>query len=426
MLCGKQVDENAHDHPYSMKRPPFGAFTGEMVGQTLSRSQTTSGSGKESTQPSQTKQTCRNSRKLFCQMDFDHSHPKQNDHEHKEVPPQVDQSLGLGSDIPSGVTNIAAPNAVHSQLRRLLTHGMNIRSETGIVPETGVGIVPAQPINNNSIQKSATMDHLSLDSPLGLDLLTDLREGNMDGAKSEGSVQCQKGSVQCGKETRRQSKPVQLVFVVSKCSKSTVCIKQGKTTWRPQTRKYCSVKVDQSHKLYICYKCNKAFGSLLTLKRHVLGHTPDKSNLKPFSASMTPPSQIRTWKQKVKGPSKCNQCAGSFTQSASLSRHMKIHSGERSLVCTQCTKAFIYIIVVKSPPGNLLSVETLHPSILSERSPTCRCTSTGTRERSLFCVLCVGRRVLHSQGCTPTCCVTPRRNATCASSVGRHSEVPCP
>ena len=359
-LCGKQVDENAHDHPYSMKRRPFGAFTGQMVGQTLSKNKKNpnavkgagtavnigiqeviapSGSGKESTQPSQTKQTCRGSRKLFCQVDFDH--PKLHDHEQKEVPPQVDQSLGLGSDIPSGVTNIATPNTVHSQLRRLLTHGMNIRSETGIVPETGVGIVPAQPVNNNSIRKSATMDHLSLDSPLGLDLLTDLREGNMGCVKSEGSVQCHKGSVQCSKETRRQSKPVQLVFVVSKCSKSTVCIKQGKTTWRPQTRKYCSAKVDQSHKIYICYKCNKAFESLLTLKQHVLGHTPDKSNLKPFPAPIRPPSQIKTWKQKVKGPSKCNQCAKSFTQSASLSRHMKIHSGERSHVCPQCKKAFI-------------------------------------------------------------------------------------
>ena len=59
---------------------------------------------------------------------------------------------------------------------------------------------------------------------------------------------------------------------------------------------------------------SKRCSESVTLRRHVQGHSEDKSN-------------------------KCKQCDFASTHSGSLSRHLKTHSGEMSNICNQCNYA---------------------------------------------------------------------------------------
>ena len=68
-------------------------------------------------------------------------------------------------------------------------------------------------------------------------------------------------------------------------------------------------------RIYECTKCGKAFKSNSELTRHLRVHSGDK----PYS---------------------CDTCGIVFATSGALSRHLRVHSGDKPYSCDTCGKAF--------------------------------------------------------------------------------------
>jgi uncharacterized C2H2 Zn-finger protein len=76
-----------------------------------------------------------------------------------------------------------------------------------------------------------------------------------------------------------------------------------------------SKEIKNSCRIYECTTCGKAFKSNSELTRHLRVHSGDK----PYS---------------------CDTCGIVFATSGALSRHLRVHSGDKPYSCDTCGKAF--------------------------------------------------------------------------------------
>ena len=95
---------------------------------------------------------------------------------------------------------------------------------------------------------------------------------------------------------------------------------------------------DESSDRKQCGECRRLFSQVGNMKVHLKVHTGEKPQCTACDESL---SHLKSHLGRKKpSPFSCTFCAKTFSFRISLTRHVRIHTGERPFDCTECDKKF--------------------------------------------------------------------------------------
>uniref|UniRef100_A0A1A9WDF2 Protein krueppel n=1 Tax=Glossina brevipalpis TaxID=37001 RepID=A0A1A9WDF2_9MUSC len=109
----------------------------------------------------------------------------------------------------------------------------------------------------------------------------------------------------------------------------------------PEDREMAKAK--HNYKKGLCPHCGESF-SLASLSIHIRRHTGENPYKCTVCSKGFPRRQdlvIHERQHTGERPHVCSACGKSFSRANKLSRHMRIHTGERPYKCTKCTRSFV-------------------------------------------------------------------------------------